>query len=165
MIWIDLVIFQFLGLQHKIGRVRALTIDISNASVAIEKCRHKGIIRLDKNILEAVCLTDVLSDGLSMVYSFFDPDKSKKSLGTFMILDHISVALDLGLPYLYLGYWVPGSQKMDYKVNFKGVEIFQNNKWRVLSENEEYKLDLHPLNTAPVSEQVSSLSLPDSTTT
>ena len=119
----------------------------------------------DKNILEAVCLTDVLSDGLSMVYSFFDPDKSKKSLGTFMILDHISVALDLGLPYLYLGYWVPGSQKMDYKVNFKGVEIFQNNKWRVLSEDEEYKLDLHPLNTAPVSEQVSSLSLPDSTTT
>jgi arginine-tRNA-protein transferase len=100
-----------------------------------------------------------------MVYSFFDPDKSKKSLGTFMILDHISVALDLGLPYLYLGYWVPGSQKMDYKVNFKGVEIFQNNKWRVLSEDEEYKLDLHPLNTAPVSEQVSSLSLPDSTTT
>ena len=54
---------------------------------------------------------------------------------------------------------------MDYKVNFKGVEIFQNNKWRVLSENEEYKLDFHPLNTAPVSEQVSSLSLPDSTTT
>ena len=95
----------------------------------------------DKNILEAVCLTDVLSDGLSMVYSFFDPDKSKKSLGTFMILDHISVALDLGLPYLYLGYWVPGSQKMDYKVNFKGVEIFQNNKWRVLSENEEYKFE------------------------
>ena len=116
----------------------------------------------DKNILEAVCLTDVLSDGLSMVYSFFDPDKSKKSLGTFMILDHIALALELGVPYLYLGYWVPGSSKMDYKVNFKGVEIFQNNAWQPLSEIEKSSLELHPLNTAPVSEQVSSLSLPDS---
>ena len=93
---------------------------------------------------------------------FFDPDKSKKSLGTFMILDHIALALELGVPYLYLGYWVPGSSKMDYKVNFKGVEIFQNNAWQPLSEVEKSTLELHPLNTAPVSEQVSSLSLPDS---
>ena len=116
----------------------------------------------NKNLLESVCLTDFLSDGLSMVYSFFDPDKSKKSLGTFMILDHIALALELGVPYLYLGYWVPGSSKMDYKVNFKGVEIFQNNAWQPLSEVEKSTLELHPLNTAPVSEQVSSLSLPDS---
>ena len=116
----------------------------------------------NKNLLESVCLTDFLSDGLSMVYSFFDPSKSKKSLGTFMILDHIALALELGVPYLYLGYWVPGSSKMDYKVNFKGVEIFQNNAWQPLSEVEKSTLELHPLNTAPVSEQVSSLSLPDS---
>ena len=51
---------------------------------------------------------------------------------------------------------------MDYKVNFKGVEIFQNNAWQPLSEVEKSTLELHPLNTAPVSEQVSSLSLPDS---
>jgi len=112
--------------------------------------------------LQSVCLSDFLSDGLSMVYSFFDPDKSKQSLGTFMILDHIALALELGLPYLYLGYWVPGSSKMDYKVNFKGVEIFQNNIWQPLSEINKSSLELHPLNTAPVSEQVSSLSLPDS---
>ena len=116
----------------------------------------------NENLLESVCLTDFLSDGLSMVYSFFDPDKSKKSLGTFMILDHIALALELGFPYLYLGYWVPGSSKMNYKVNFKGVEIFQNNAWQPLSEIEKSTLELHPLNTAPVSEQVSSLSLPDS---
>ena len=112
--------------------------------------------------LQSVCLSDFLSDGLSMVYSFFDPDKSKQSLGTFMILDHIALALELELPYLYLGYWVPGSSKMDYKVNFKGVEIFQNNIWQPLSEVNQSSLELHPLNTAPVSEQVSSLSLPDS---
>ncbi len=115
-----------------------------------------------ENLLQSVCLTDFLSDGLSMVYSFFDPDKSKQSLGTFMILDHIALALELELPYLYLGYWVPGSSKMDYKVNFKGVEIFQNNIWQPLSEVNKSSLELHPLNTAPVSEQVSSLSLPDS---
>ena len=92
----------------------------------------------------------------------FDPDKSKKSLGTYMILDHIALALELEVPYLYLGYWVPGSSKMDYKVNFKGVEIFQNNSWQPLSEVDKSTLELHPLNTAPVSEQVSSLSLPDS---
>ena len=115
-----------------------------------------------ENLLQSVCLTDFLSDGLSMVYSFFDPDESKKSLGTFMILDHIALALELELPYLYLGYWVPGSSKMNYKVNFKGVEIFQNNVWQPLSEVNNSSLELHPLNTAPVSEQVSSLSLPDS---
>ena len=115
-----------------------------------------------ENLLQSVCLSDFLSDGLSMVYSFFDPDKSKQSLGTFMILDHIALALELELPYLYLGYWVPGSSKMDYKVNFKGVEIFQNNIWQPLSEINKSSLELHPLNTAPVSEQVSSLSLPDS---
>ena len=61
--------------------------------------------------LLAVSLTDVLADGLSMVYSFFEPDASDRSLGTFMILDHIERARRLGLPYLYLGYWVEGSQQ------------------------------------------------------
>ena len=59
--------------------------------------------------LAAVCLTDVLSDGVSMVYSFFDPDRARDSLGSYMILDHIAIAREAGLPYVYLGYWVPGS--------------------------------------------------------
>ena len=74
--------------------------------------------------LAAVCLTDVLSDGVSMVYSFFDPDRSGDSLGRFVILDHIGIARDAGLPYVYLGYWVPGSPKMDYKARYKPLEIF-----------------------------------------
>ena len=69
--------------------------------------------------LAAVCLTDFLPDGLSMVYSFFDPDLSRRSLGSFMILDHIARAKALGLPYLYLGYWVEGSRKMEYKARYR----------------------------------------------
>jgi arginyl-tRNA--protein-N-Asp/Glu arginylyltransferase len=68
--------------------------------------------------LVGVVLTDVLSDGLSMVYSFFDPDLVDRSLGTYMILDHIAKTRTFGLPYLYLGYWVEGSVKMAYKGRF-----------------------------------------------
>ena len=66
----------------------------------------------------AVALTDVLNDGLSMVYSFFEPSEEARSLGTFMILDHIARARRMGLQYVYLGYWVRGSRKMDYKSRF-----------------------------------------------
>ena len=65
--------------------------------------------------LLAVALTDVLCDGLSMVYSFFEPGEDRRCLGTFMILDHIARARRMGLPYVYLGYWIEGSRKMDYK--------------------------------------------------
>ncbi|MGY2052499.1 arginyltransferase [Methylobacterium sp. JK268] len=77
----------------------------------------------------AVCLTDVLSDGLSMVYSFYEPAEADRSLGTFMILDHIERARLLGLPYLYLGYWVEGSRKMDYKAKFGPQERLMPQGW------------------------------------
>jgi leucyl-tRNA---protein transferase len=73
--------------------------------------------------LLGLALTDVLSDGLSMVYSFYDPDEPEvRSLGTFMILDHIQRARRMGLPYVYLGYWVDGSRKMAYKSRFQPQE-------------------------------------------
>jgi len=84
--------------------------------------------------LKAVSLTDVLADGLSMVYSFYDPDLAKSSLGTYMILDHIEIAREAGLPYVYLGYWVPGSQKMGYKSKFAGLEIYLGGKWTPLGD-------------------------------
>jgi arginine-tRNA-protein transferase len=77
----------------------------------------------------AVALTDVLSDGLSMVYSFFEPDARDRSPGTFMILDHIARARKLGLPYVYLGYWVAGSRKMDYKGRFRPQERLMPAGW------------------------------------
>jgi len=80
-------------------------------------------------MLLAVALTDVLGDGLSMVYSFFDPEEAGRSLGTFMILDHIERARRMGLPYVYLGYWVNGSRKMDYKARFLPQERLMADGW------------------------------------
>src|SRR5262245_18424698 len=79
--------------------------------------------------LLAVALTDVLSDGLSMVYSFFEPAHIMRSLGPFMILDHIARARRMGLPHLYLGYWVQGSEKMDYKASFLPLERLTLTSW------------------------------------
>jgi len=79
--------------------------------------------------LIAVALTDVLSDGLSMVYSFFEPDEAARSLGTFMVLDHIARAQQMGLSYVYLGYWVRGSRKMDYKSRFLPQERLTPDGW------------------------------------
>ena len=79
--------------------------------------------------LIAVALSDIMGDGLSMVYSFFDPDYASRSLGTFMILDHIKRARDRGLPHVYLGYWVEGSRKMEYKTRFRPQDHLGPSGW------------------------------------
>lgn len=82
--------------------------------------------------LVGVMLTDLLSDGLSLVYSFYDPKLEKRSLGMFAILDHIGQAAIVGLPFLYLGYWVEGSPKMDYKARFRPMEALTKLGWERL---------------------------------
>lgn len=114
--------------------------------------------------LHAVCLTDILDDGLSMVYSFFDATMERQSLGTYVILDHIAIARELGLPFVYLGYWVPGSRKMGYKANFAGLEIYQGGKWTPLGDPATYAAATHPLSTDPIAEQVARINLPDTRT-
>ena len=115
-----------------------------------------------KRELRAVCLTDVLEDGLSMVYSFYDPTMEKASLGTYVILDHVRIALDADLPYVYLGYWVPGSSKMGYKANFSGLEIYKNGEWQDIGNPEDHTAEMHPLSVDPIAEQVAKISLPNS---
>jgi arginine-tRNA-protein transferase len=82
--------------------------------------------------LLACALTDRLKDGLSMVYSFFHPGEDDRSLGTYMILDHVMAARAANLPYVYLGYWVRGSEKMDYKIRFSPLEALTQNGWEPL---------------------------------
>ena len=79
--------------------------------------------------LVAVAVTDIISDGLSAVYSFFNPEEDKRSLGTYLILDHINRARKAGLPYVYLGYWVEESSKMAYKSRFLPQERMSVNGW------------------------------------
>ncbi|HEX8569007.1 MAG TPA: arginyltransferase [Caulobacteraceae bacterium] len=86
--------------------------------------------------LIACVLVDVLGDGLSLVYSFFDPAHDKRSLGSFVILDHVVQASLTGMPYVYLGYWVSGSIKMDYKSRFRPLEVLKPGGWVVLSERD-----------------------------
>ena len=79
--------------------------------------------------LVGVSLTDLLGDGLSMVYSFYDPALERRSLGVFAILDHLRQAQAVRLPFVYLGYWVRGSRKMDYKANFRPMEQLTKLGW------------------------------------
>jgi arginine-tRNA-protein transferase len=113
-----------------------------------------------KRRLVAVCLTDVLDDGLSLVYSFYDPDLAHDSLGTYMILDHVALARQVGLPYVYLGYWVPGSAKMGYKANFDALEIYRDGAWRPIGDPGQHAGRPHPLAVRPITEQVAAIALP-----
>jgi arginyl-tRNA--protein-N-Asp/Glu arginylyltransferase len=79
--------------------------------------------------LIAVSLCDRLSDGISMVYSFYDPDVPARSLGTYMILDHVDYARAQGYPFVYLGYWIEGSRKMRYKDRFQPQERLTSKGW------------------------------------
>ena len=111
--------------------------------------------------LAAVSLTDVFDDGLSMVYSFYDPALAQNSLGTFLILDHVEIAREAGLPYVYLGYWVPGSRKMGYKAGFSAVEIYKGGRWQDMGDPARHRTELDPLSVDPISEQVARINLPE----
>jgi leucyl-tRNA---protein transferase len=111
----------------------AMMVEDSHVETLLIEYRRRGpdsaITGRGDGPLVAVALTDVLSNGLSMVYSFFDCDLSSRSLGTWMILDHVERARRIGLPYVYLGYWVKGSPKMEYKIRFQPQQHLTMSGW------------------------------------
>ena len=130
----------YLDARHRDGGMADMTvldyammIEDSHVQTRLVEYRRRGpdsaLTQRGAGKLLAVALSDVLSDGLSMVYSFFDPDEGERSLGTFMILDHIDRARAMGLSYVYLGYWVRGSRKMDYKGRFLPQERLMPSGW------------------------------------
>lgn len=91
--------------------------------------------------LVGACLTDRQCDGLSMIYSFYDPDlESRRGLGNYIILDHIRRAGELGLAYVYLGYWVEGSARMQYKVRYRPMEKLGRSGWERFAAQEQDRL-------------------------
>lgn len=84
--------------------------------------------------LLALAVTDFCSDGLSAVYTFFDPSQAQRSLGSFAILSQIRIALEQGLPFVYLGYWIEGHPKMDYKQDYRPLEVLRKNTWEDLDQ-------------------------------
>ncbi|TNB48121.1 arginyltransferase [Martelella lutilitoris] len=126
----------YLDSRHQRGGMADMTID--DYAVMVEETHVETRLfeyrvstgRLgEEGELVAVALSDILVDGLSMVYSFFNPAYVKRSLGSYMIVDHVSRAQRLSLPYVYLGYWVKGSQKMDYKKRFQPQEHLTGKGW------------------------------------
>jgi len=154
---------QYLDSRHADGGMADMDVFEFAAMIEETPIRSRVVEYCDpsQDQLTAVSLTDVLEDGLSMVYSFYTPDLPKNSLGTYMILDHIEIAREAGLPYVYLGYWVPGSPKMGYKAGFAGLEIYSGGGWQPMQDAETFKASLHPLSTDPIAEQVANINLPD----
>jgi leucyl-tRNA---protein transferase len=146
----DMDIFEFAAMIEETP-IKSRVIEYTRAPYAGERGRP----------LASVCLTDVFDDGLSMVYSFYDPTFAIDSPGTHMILDHIAIAREAGLSYVYLGYWVPGSRKMGYKAGFSGLEIYKGGLWQDIGDPAEHRAELHPLSVDPIAEQVARIALPE----
>lgn len=92
----------------------------------------------DNKQLRMVSIVDVLPDGLSSVYTFFDAEIKNASFGTYNILWQIEQCRLRALPYLYLGYWIKENNKMRYKANFQPIEVLQNNQWKLLEESDRF---------------------------
>lgn len=121
----------YLSARHHDGSMADMTmedftdmVETTTVDTVLIEYRH----RLDKSLI-GLALTDDHSDGLSMVYSLFDPKESKRSFGTYMILDHIDRTAKLMKPYVYLGYWIEKSRKMSYKDKFQPLEKLGPDGW------------------------------------
>lgn len=121
----------YLSVRHSDGTMADMTLEefrdmVESSPVTTVLVEYRQAI--DQKLV-AVALTDELSDGLSMIYSCFDTADAGRSLGTYIILDHIARASHANQPHVYLGYWVSGSRKMNYKCRFKPLEKLGPNGW------------------------------------
>ncbi|EOA6043588.1 GNAT family N-acetyltransferase, partial [Acinetobacter baumannii] len=102
----------------------------------VHSCTDSFFLELWKdNRLISVSTCDLMDDGLSAVYTFFDPDEHRRSLGVYSILNQIEYVKTLGLEYVYLGYWVPHSAKMNYKSQYTPLELLLDGQWRRLNRS------------------------------
>ncbi|MGX7896733.1 arginyltransferase [Tsuneonella sp. HG222] len=138
---------KYLGTRHPGGGMAAMDeidyadmVEHTSVSSYVVEYREPSVNGLPGRLVGA-CLTDRQGDGLSMIYSFYDPEHEVRTgLGNYIILDHIRRAGCDGLPYVYLGYWVEGSQRMQYKVRYRPLERLGPAGWRRFDDAEQAAL-------------------------
>jgi arginyl-tRNA--protein-N-Asp/Glu arginylyltransferase len=135
---------RYLGLRHPRGGMASM--DEMDFADMVEHTPVKSYVveyrepgdGITPGKLVGACLTDQQADGLSMIYSFYDPQHETRSgLGNFIILDHIRRAAGAGMPYVYLGYWVEGSTRMQYKIRFRPLERLGREGWERFEPREQ----------------------------
>jgi len=138
---------RYLGRRHPGGGMAAMD-EIDYADMVEHTAVSSFIIEYrepsldgEQGRLVGACLTDRQGDGLSMIYSFYDPEhEARTGLGNYIILDHIRRAAEAGLPYVYLGYWVEGSQRMQYKIRYRPLERLGPAGWQRFTAPEQSAL-------------------------
>ncbi len=124
---------RYLDARHGDGPMAQASIEDFEQFLLSAWCHTQFIELRHDNVLVGLAVTDVLPQGLSAVYTFYDPDLTKRSLGTFAILQQIAAAAQRQLPFVYLGYWLDGHPKMDYKRRFSGLEVLRDGHWQTLA--------------------------------
>jgi len=121
---------KYIAARHSDGDMYPTSSTSYNDFLAVKREFSFHIRMFMDDKLVGLAVTDRLNTGLSAIYTFFDPDLDKRSLGVFGILSQIQVCQQWDLPYLYLGYWVPNCQKMDYKTDYQPIELLINRQWQ-----------------------------------
>lgn len=139
---------RYLGVRHPDGGMTTMDetdyadmVEHTPVTTYVIEYREPSEDGITPGKLVGACLTDRQADGLSMIYSFYDPDhNARPGLGNYIILDHIRRAAEQGLPYVYLGYWVEGSDRMRYKVRYRPLERLTRDGWQRMTPEEQNAL-------------------------
>ena len=126
---------RYVNARHPGGGMEDPTPEACRSFLLADWCATRFLdLRLEGRLV-ATAVTDVIPGALSAVYTFFEPGLSRRSLGTFAVMTQAAFAQRHGLDHLYLGYWVDGSPKMEYKARFRPLEVFRNGAWHLLRQN------------------------------
>ncbi|MCC5885973.1 MAG: arginyltransferase [Gammaproteobacteria bacterium] len=120
---------RYIGARHQDGDMYPPSPDQFRSFLLCDWSDTRFVEFRSEGTLLAVAVMDRVQDGLSAIYTFFDPDRNERSLGVQAVLWQIQHAVDLGLPYLYLGYWIKQCQKMSYKSGYRPLEMFLGERW------------------------------------
>ncbi|BBL70255.1 arginyltransferase [Methylogaea oryzae] len=127
---------RYLGWRHPDGQMADTTPESYIEFLANDWCDTYFVEFRDQGRLAAVAVVDLLTDGLSAVYTFYEPELERRGLGAYAVLWQIAQAHALGLDYLYLGYWIEECRKMAYKSRYRPFEIYRNGRWLAVNPSQ-----------------------------